>query len=620
MATLLCVPIMVEDEPTALRDAAEARDAGADIVEFRIDSFFSGSLTSEGQLDDREVRAILRLVRDSPLPCIVTCRAASEAGSDKDAGYDGEDSARISLYERLGNAGDDTGRSSRRGDEGSGERGGGGGAAGGGGWHPPRYIDVELATYTRSANIRQKVDLAVDHPAQRRLLSTGLILSFHDFTGRPADLLRRVDAIAQQPAARIAKVVITARSVRDNLELFDLLVDHAAGKPLIALAMGRFGLLSRVLAPKFGGFLTFASIRPGAATAPGQLAIRDLLDVYRFRSINKRTRVLGVIGWPIEHSLSPVIHNAGFEAYAADSWDNTDADPCNAVYLPLPVGPEYEHFKATIDALIEHPRLDFAGCSVTVPHKQHLVRFARERIAAGDTRWSIDALSELAAAGNTLVVERRPGETGGGSYSSARVVNTDAPAAAGCLAQALEQLPGRTVALIGAGGVARAIAAGLLLEGASVVIFNRTRDTAEALVTDLRSRLPDDAARSRISVADLADLPGLNPDAVVNCTPQGMSGGPAPKACAVEPALLRDWTAIHRQRADGSTLEPVVFDTVYNPLRTPLLAAADELGLTLIDGLGMFVAQAGMQFTAWTGRQAPLRLFDRICRDSLGGK
>jgi hypothetical protein len=133
MATLLCVPIMVEDEPTALRDAAEARDAGADIVEFRIDSFFSGSLTSEGQLDDREVRAILRLVRDSPLPCIVTCRAASEAGSDKDAGYDGEDSARISLYERLGNAGDDTGRSSRRGDEGSGERGGGGGAAGGGG-------------------------------------------------------------------------------------------------------------------------------------------------------------------------------------------------------------------------------------------------------------------------------------------------------------------------------------------------------------------------------------------------------------------------------------------------------------------------------------------------------
>jgi shikimate 5-dehydrogenase len=99
-----------------------------------------------------------------------------------------------------------------------------------------------------------------------------------------------------------------------------------------------------------------------------------------------------------------------------------------------------------------------------------------------------------------------------------------------------------------------------------------------------------------------------------------MSGGPAPKACAVEPALLRDWTAIHRQRADGSTLEPVVFDTVYNPLRTPLLAAADELGLTLIDGLGMFVAQAGMQFTAWTGRQAPLRLFDRICRDSLGGK
>jgi shikimate 5-dehydrogenase len=81
--------------------------------------------------------------------------------------------------------------------------------------------------------------------------------------------------------------------------------------------------------------------------------------------------------------------------------------------------------------------------------------------------------------------------------------------------------------------------------------------------------------------------------------------------------LLRAWAAA--RRAGGAAIDPVVFDTVYNPLRTPLLRAADELGLTLIDGLGMFVAQAGLQFTAWTGRPAPLRLFDRICRDALGG-
>jgi len=601
MATLLCIPIMVEDEPTALRDAAEARDAGADIVEFRIDAFFSGSVGPEGHLDGREVRAILRLVRDCPLPCIVTCRAAAEAGGASDAGYDGDDMARIALYEMLGTAGDE--RSVLSGE----------GAGAGGRWHAPRYIDVELATYSRSANIRQKIELAVDHPAQRRLVSTGLILSFHDFTGRPTDLMRRIEVIAHEPAARVAKVAITARSVRDNLELFDLLAENAAGKPMIALAMGRFGVMSRVLAPKFGGFLTYASLRPGAGTAPGQPTVRDLLDVYRFRSINKRTRVLGLIGWPVEHSLSPVVHNAGFEAYRADSWDESEPDSCNAVYLPLPVGAEYEHFKATLDVLVEHPRLDFAGCSVTVPHKQHLVRFAGERIASGDARWLIDAVSTLAGAANTLIVDRQ-----GGTYTAARVINTDAPAAAGCLEQALGSLAGKKIALFGAGGVARAIGAGLLLEGASFVVLNRSRENAENLADDLRSRAPDAAARLHITAADPAELPLLEADAVVNCTPQGMTGGPAPKACAVEPALLRDWAGALRARGGGS-VEPVVFDTVYNPLRTPLLAAADELGLACIDGLGMFVAQAGMQFTAWTDRAAPLRLFDRICRDALGG-
>ncbi|MBX3402401.1 MAG: type I 3-dehydroquinate dehydratase [Phycisphaeraceae bacterium] len=601
MPTLLCVPIMVEDEPTALRDAAEARDAGADIVEYRIDSFFTGSRSADGSLDEREVRAILRMVRDCPLPCIVTCRAASEAGGGGESGgggYDGDDAARVALYEKLGTAGDE--------DSGRGRPD----------WLAPRYIDVEHSTYSRSANIRQKIDLAVDHPGQRRLVSTGLILSFHDFAGRPPDLLRRLAAIAHEPAARIAKIAMTARSVRDNLELFDLLADNAAGKPMIALAMGRFGLMSRVLAPKFGGFLTFAALRPGAGTAPGQPTVRDLLELYRFRAINRQTRVLGVIGWPVDQSMSPVVHNAGLEAYRADSWDVADHDPCNAVYLPLPVGPEYEHFKATIDALVEHPRLDFAGCSVTVPHKQHLVRFARERIAAGDTRWTIDAVSTLAGAANTLIVERT-GEAAG--YTAARVENTDAPAAAGCLAQALETLVGRTIVLIGAGGVARAIAAGLLAEDARVVVMNRTRESADQMVAELRSRLSDDAARQRLSAADIADLARINPDAAVNCTPQGMTGGPAPRACAIDPNLLRAWSAAHRARPDRGEVEPVVFDTVYNPLRTPLLGAADELGLTLIDGLGMFVAQAGMQFTAWTGRPAPLRLFDRICRDALGG-
>ena len=156
---------MVLDEHTALADAAAARDAGADLVEFRIDEFFSGSTGADGQIDERELRTILRIVAESPLPCIVTCRAAAESGGV--GGYDGDDMARVSLYERLGTASSRSMLHAAGGAQGLRE-------------HPPRYIDVEYATYLRSANIKQKVNLAVDHPRQQRDVRTGLILSMHD--------------------------------------------------------------------------------------------------------------------------------------------------------------------------------------------------------------------------------------------------------------------------------------------------------------------------------------------------------------------------------------------------------------------------------------------------------
>lgn len=600
MPTLLCVPIMVQDEVSALADAAAARDAGAELVEFRVDEVFSGALNAHGELDDREVGTILRIVAGSVLPCIVTCRHASEGGK-----YDGDDAARIALYERLGTAG--------------------GGGAGSGksvgsvpGEHPPKYLDIEFASYTRSANLKQKVNLAVDHPGQQRDVRTGLILSLHDFQGRPGDLLRRVGAMQEEPAARIIKVAFHARSIRDNLECFDLLTDNAAGgageKLMIALAMGRFGLMSRVLAPKFGGFLTFASLRKQSTTAPGQPTVGELLNTYRFRSINAKTRVYGVIGDPVEHSMSPLVHNAGFEAISSDSWnekneaEGDERGGFDGVYLPLPVPKEYEHFKASLSALIDHPRLDFCGCSVTIPHKQHLVRFARERMDGGDDHpWEVDELSLACGAANTLVISRdRLGLPMG-----ARVMNTDAAAAVECLRGPLGLTPtdnfaGKRIVLIGAGGVARAIAAGLLDAGASVVIVNRTRANAEAVAAELgASGLAKNGGN--IAAAEMADLARRRCDALVNCTPIGMAGGPAPKESPISVEDLRP-----------SSPDAVVMDTVYNPVSTPLLEQAALAGFRTIDGVQMFVRQAGMQFQVWTRRPAPVRLFDRVCREALG--
>lgn len=576
MSTLVCVPIMVQDEPTALADAAVARDSGADIVEYRIDEFFSGMVDSAGNLDAREVGTIERLIAQCPLPCIVTCRSSSEGGH-----YDGDDMARVSLYERLGTS----------------ER-------------PPQYLDIEFAAYTRSANLRQKVNLAVDHPRQQRDVRTGLVLSAHDFSGRPADLLRRIASMQEQPAARIVKIAYHARSIRDNLEIFDLLAENAGGRPMIALAMGQFGLMSRVLAPKFGGFLTFASLHKQSTTAPGQPTVRELLDLYNFRSINPRTRVLGVIGWPVEHSISPAIHNAGFEALAPDTWERAGAShsvPHDGVYLPMPVPPEYEHFNATLSALIDHPALDFAGCSVTLPHKQHLVRFARERIATGDgIAWDIDPLSSACGAANTLVVDR----DSLGNPIACRVRNTDASAAAGVLSEALSgSFDGRRIVLIGAGGVARAIAAGLLARGANVVVASRTREKPDELARDLaKVSLSESAAvHGTIVAEDLADVLKHPCDALVNCTPLGMKGGPSPKQSPVDVHALRQ-----------ASPNAVVFDTVYNPLITPLLEQASLAGLRTIDGLEMFVRQAGEQFALWTGHAPPISLYRRVAREILG--
>ncbi len=536
---------MVHDLSAALADAQAARDSGADLVEFRIDEVFAG----EGDADGEAL--VLRLVADSPLPCIVTCRAASEGG-----GYDGDDMARVSLYERLGTA------------SGPGER-------------PPRYIDVELATYARSENLKQKVNLAVDHPAQLRDLRTSLILSAHDFQGRPSDLTRRVLAMRNQPAAKVLKLAYRARSLRDNLELFDLVTE--SDRPMIALGMGEFGLMSRVLAPKFGAFLTFAALRAAGATAPGQPTLAELMGMYRFRAIGRATRVYGVVGWPVSHSMSPLVHNAGFEAVGHDG-----------VYLPLPVAPEYESFKATIGELVDHPRLDFAGCSVTLPHKEHLVRLAREG------GWDLDEAAAAIGAANTLVVERK-----GGAIASARVMNTDVAGIREPLSRALGSrgFSGVRAAILGAGGVARSAAYVLAKAGARVTIFNRTREKGR--------RLAEDIGRSTsVSIEErgIEELGAAAPQVLINCTPVGMKGGPATGQSPVNFGMLV-----------GSELGPraIAFDTVYTPVVTPFLSEADAAGWRTIDGVEMFVTQAAEQFEVWTGRAAPRQLFERIVRESL---
>lgn len=524
--TKLCVPIMVDSADQALADARSARDAGADLVELRLDRF----------TDDTD--SATQLVIDCPLPCIVTIRPEWEGGE-----YDGDDMHRIALIEHLGVTCHGKG---------------------------PAYFDVELAAYNRSANLRQKVNLVVDHPEQARPTDTGLILSSHDFDTRPSDLIRRVKAMADYASCRVVKLAWRARSLRDNLEAFEIIQQR--NKPTIALCMGEAGLMSRVLAKKFGALLTFAAIDKAHGTAPGQPTIAELKSLYRWDKLNKNTAVFGVIGHPVGHSMSPAIHNAGFDAIDYDG-----------VYLPMPIPPEYEHFKATVGSFLAEPTLHFRGASVTIPHKQNLLRFVEEM------KGEIEPLAVKIGAANTLTAR-----DDGTLYAS----NTDYAAALDAVCDAMkierEDLNGKRVAVLGAGGAARAVVAGYTHYGAKVTVYNRTAEKAAALANVF------DAQHGPLEAAcnDAFDI-------LINCTPIGMH--PNTDATPFDFA----------PRAANSGQPPVVFDTIYNPVETRLLREAKAGGCVTVSGIEMFVRQAAEQFELWTHDTAPTGRFREVVLSKL---
>jgi 3-dehydroquinate dehydratase/shikimate dehydrogenase len=374
----------------------------------------------------------------------------------------------------------------------------------------------------------------------------------------------------------VAKVAWTARSVRDSIEAFELLMSRP--KPMVSLCMGEAGVMTRVLAPKFGAFLTFARAGgPGdadgaaavaAGTAPGQPTVAELVDRYGFGRIGPATRVLGVIGWPVAHSKSPDLHNAWLRERGAD-----------AVMVPIPVAPSWEAFKASVGELVDFAPLDFRGAAVTLPHKEHLVRFVRER---GGT---VEALAARIGAANTLLVEP------GGAVSC---TNTDAPAAVAALCDGMgiarDALASRRIAVLGAGGVARAVAAGLADEGATVVVFGRSADRVHAMCDDLmRGVAGAGAACGALAGRVIAGRAGEEGcgcfHAIVHCTPVGMEGGPDPRGNPLPDDM----------QLDGVT----VMDTVYAPRETPLLRESRARGARTVDGWQMFERQARLQSERW---------------------
>lgn len=529
--THLAVTILVHDADDALRQAAVAAEHGADLVEYRIDGFAGP--------DDQ----IARLVDASPVPCILTCRHADEGGR--------EDMTTEQRLSRL-RAGLSVGQG-------------------------PAYIDIELAQWQADAPLREALLPWLDHPGNPTRRHTGLILSSHDFVQRPQDLYQRIEAMAAAPAGRVIKVTWRARSLYDNLETFELIGRQF--KPTIAICMGEHGLPSRILAKKFGALLTFAASPGREGGAPGQPDLRDVKGLYRWDAIQADTAVYGVIGHPVAHSMSPAIHNAGFSETGF-----------NAVYLPMPIEPSWESFKAVVLSWLDMPELQFRGASVTIPHKEHLLRLVEEQ--GGE----IEPLSRSIGAANTLTVRED-----GSLYAS----NSDYAAALDslCAAMGIEraQLARERVAVLGAGGAARAIVAGLSHYGATVVIHNRTPARAEELAAAFAD------APGKVVAAPWANRCKSCCRIVINCTPLGM-----------HPNVTDSPWPLDEMPADWGE-QTVVFDTIYNPLKTRLLTEAESRGCRIIAGDEMFVRQAATQFELWTGMVPRLETFRSVMHRKLRG-
>jgi 3-dehydroquinate dehydratase/shikimate dehydrogenase len=371
-----------------------------------------------------------------------------------------------------------------------------------------------------------------------------ILLSRHDFRRLPARLLSIPSAGRAEVDA--LKVAAHAQTIGDSLRLLRL----ARGSPnFVAVPMGEVGLPARILALREGSALAYAPI--GEATAPGQVSLGTLKHLYRAHELTRRTRVYGVIGDPVGHSLSPLLHNTGFLARKID-----------AVYLPFLVRDLRDFLKAV-------PEFGIRGFSVTIPHKQSVLKHLQE----------CHPLAEEIGAVNTVVVRRD-----GSLFGS----NTDYIGILRALEQKL-RLAGSRALIFGAGGVARAAAFALARAGARVGICARRERAARELAKAVGGEvLPRRTLRSESF------------DAILNTTPIGMY--PHDRVSPLSPRELNC---------------RVVMDLINRPQRTRLLKLAAHKGLVTISGVEMFVPQGVAQWELWTGQRAPESLMRKAVLRAL---
>ncbi len=405
------------------------------------------------------------------------------------------------------------------------------------------------------------VDLEDDIADQiPRFGKTKRIISHHDFSGTPADLASLHKNLASLDAD-VVKIATMANNALDTLRITKLVKESSI--PTIGLCMGEIGTPTRILAGASGAPFTYATFHQERALAPGQLSYRQMQDIYQYDSIGKDYEVYGVIADPVGHSLSPIIHNAAFQQMGM-----------KRVYVPFRVP------QADLGKWIQNCRtLGVRGLSVTIPHKESVIAKCNK----------VESIVRDIGAVNTMVFD---------DDGTIRGYNTDYRAAMDGLLRVLEadpekedSLKGVKALILGAGGVAKAIAFGLSKKGATVVVTSRTKERSQKLAKAVGGKAIEWDMRHHYS-----------PDVLINGTPIGMH----PKM---------DHTPWNEKY-----LKPnfVVFDTIYNPEQTLLIKQSRAAGCRTITGVDMFIRQAALQFHLFTGEEAPTDLMRDVLKRTIG--
>lgn len=363
-----------------------------------------------------------------------------------------------------------------------------------------------------------------------------IIRSLHDFEKVPEDIFSRLYHLSER--GDIAKVAVTPKSFQDVLTLFRV-EEELRGREKIVIAMGPFGVATRILYKKLGSFLTFCS---DSEIAPGQLSAKTLKTEYMADKVNEQTAIYGIIGNPVMHSASPLMHNRGFHAINF-----------NAIYVPFLVDNVRSFFM-----FAEYVKM--RGFSVTVPFKVDVLSYL-----GNITR-------EVKQIGSCNTVVRVPGMWKG--------INTDYYGFIKPIVKDIDDGRIKSALVIGAGGASHAIVWALRNYGVKVTILNRTLSRAENI--------------AKLNLCDYDSIENAKKyEGSVDLIVQTTSVGLYPD---------EDKNPIEGFKFTGNE---IVYDIIYKPKMTKLLKEAEKAGCHLHFGSEMLLEQGKLQFEAFTGYHYP---------------